>query len=673
MSATRQLAAIMFTDIVGYTALMGRDEQKAFELLNKNRQIQKPIIEQYNGRWIKELGDGVLAQFTSAYDAVQCAVEIQKVAKQELESQLRIGIHLGDITNEDNDVFGDGVNVASRIQGIADPGGIYLSESIENAIRNRSDINTKYVGEADLKNVNYPVKVFAIQGAGFPLPAYHPKSRRTKKKKSLLSLTIVTILVIGGWFIIMKNSQTDIGRIESLAVLPIANLTGSQEQQYIVEGIHDALITELSHLNSLRVISRTSANGYANSKKTISEIANELNVDAIVESSILRADDSIRLNVQLIRLSPNEDHLWAEIFDHSLGEIFPMISNLTQTIAKKIRIALSPEEEKLIAGKKEVDPDIYKLYLRGKYHLQQYNPDDFQKGIKFLNEVIEKDPTFALAYATLSIGYGDLAHLPSAPQDAFPRARILAARALEFDNTLVEAHTAMAESNLYHDFNFRKSENFFRTAMSIDSNFAPAISNFGWLMDLYGEKAEAERYLRKAADLDPLVPVYRAWLAWWYWVERKFDRGITEAKRVLEMNPGFSIAQMVLGGLYVETGKIEEGIALTKKAAEANPALIWAVGWAFARAGQVDQAKTLVDQLEKTPFNAFSLVIINSELGDTEEAMRWVKVVYESRHIFTPWLTTGFFAKRLREDPRLIDLLKPIIDSIPKFKQVENN
>ncbi|HEX6848621.1 MAG TPA: adenylate/guanylate cyclase domain-containing protein [Chitinophagaceae bacterium] len=665
MSSSRQLAAIMFTDIVGYTALMGRDEQKAFELLDKNRRIQKPIIEQFNGRWIKELGDGVLAQFNSAYDAVQCGVKIQQVARQELESHLRIGIHLGDITNEDNDVFGDGVNVASRIQGIADPGGIYISESVEKAIRNRADITTKYLGEAELKNVDYPVKVFAIQGAGFPMPVFKPKSRKTKRKKVILSLAIFVILAIGGWFIIKKTSKADNASIESLVVLPIANLTGSEEHNYIVAGVHDALITELSHINSLRVISRTSANGYAKSNKSLSAIAKELNVDAIIESSILRADDSIRLNVQLIRIFPNEDHVWADIFDHSLREMLPMISNVTKAITKKIRIVLSPEEEELIVTKKEVDPEIYKLYLRGKYHLQKYNPKDFQEGIKFLNEVIEKDPTFALAYATLSIGYGDLAHLPSAPQDAFPRAKALAVKALELDNTLVEAHTAVAESNLYHDFNFKKSETAFRTAMSIDSNFAPAVTNYGWFLDLFGKKTEAERYLRKAADLDPLAPVYRAWLAWWYWVEKEFDKGIAEAKRVLEMNPGFSVAEMVLGGLYVQTGKIEEGIALTKKAAAANPGLIWAVGWAYAKAGRIDEAKALVDKIEKTPFNAFSLVVIYSELGDKEEAMKWAKVTYDIRHIFTPWLTTGFYAESIMKDPRFVELLKPIIDSLP--------
>ena len=209
--------------------------------------------------------------------------------------------------------------------------------------------------------------------------------------------------------------------------------------------------------------------------------------------------------------------------------------------------------------------------------------------------------------------------------------------------------------------------------MSIDSNFAPAITNYGWLLDLYGKKAEAERYLRKAADLDPLVPVYRAWLAWWYWDEKKFDKGIAEVKRVLELNPDYSLAQMVLGGLYVETGKIEEGIALTQKAAKKNRGTVWAVGWAYVKAGRIDEAKALVDTLEKTRFNAFSLAIIYSELGDKDEAIEWVKVAYKIPYTFTPWLTTGFFAKKLKDDPRLIELLKPIIDSIPKSKESENN
>jgi adenylate cyclase len=615
---------------------MGKDEDKAFSLLDKNREIQRPLIEKYNGNWLKELGDGVMAEFHSAYDAVKCAIAIQKAVKQNFEGQLRIGIHLGDITNENDDVFGDGVNVASRIQGIADPGGVYLTESVEVAVRNRSDIQTKYVGEAKLKNVDYAVKLYAIQGESFPVPVFRQKKRRTKKA----------------------------GSVASLVVLPFINLTGSAEQEYIVEGVHDALISEISHIASLRVISRTSAMKYANSVAPIPKIAKELDVDAAVETSMLRSNGSIRLNVQLIRVSPEEDHIWAGSFDHNMNDVLTMISNVTREIAKNIKIVLSSKERKLIGKKKTIDPELYKLYLRGKYYLNQYTPEGFQEGIQYLNEVIGKDPTCALAYATLSIGYGDLSHLPSAPQDAFPRAKALAKTALDLDNTLAEAHTAMAESALYHDFDFKIAGDSFKAALAIDPNFAPAVSNYGWYLDLFGNKTEAEIHMRKAADLDPLAPIYRAWLAWWYWIEKRYDDGIAEAKRVLEVSPGFPIANMVLGGIYAEIGKFDEAIELTKKASASFPGLDYALGIAYIKAGKTDEAKQLLDKLDKTPFNAFSLVLIYSELADIDNAIKWVQVVYDIRHIFTPWLASSFFAPQLRNDPRFKKILKPIIDAI---------
>ncbi|MGZ5135991.1 MAG: tetratricopeptide repeat protein, partial [Flavitalea sp.] len=173
-------------------------------------------------------------------------------------------------------------------------------------------------------------------------------------------------------------------------------------------------------------------------------------------------------------------------------------------------------------------------------------------------------------------------------------------------------------------------------------------------------------YLRRATDLDPLTPGYRAWLAWWYWAEKRYEEGIAEAKRVLDISPDFPLANMVLGGLYATTGKFDEGIALTRKAAEANPRLIWALGIAYIKAGKLAEAKAMLAKMEKTPFHAFSLAIIYAELGDFDEALKWVKVVKEIRHTFTPWLTTGFFAEPLKNDPRLKDILKTIIDSIPR-------
>jgi class 3 adenylate cyclase/TolB-like protein/Flp pilus assembly protein TadD len=640
MPPVRQLAAIMFTDIAGYTALMGKDEDSALSLLDINRKIQRPLITKHNGKFVKELGDGVLAHFNSAYDAVKCAMEIQECAGSVSALKIRIGIHLGDVTMENDDVFGDGVNVASRIQGIADPGGIYVSASIENAVQNRLDIITKYLGEAELKNVEHPTKIFAIQGEGLPIPAFKPKTRHTRKIK----------------------------KIESLVILPFANLTGTQEQDYIVEGIHDALISEVSHIGSLRVISRTSAMKYVHSVVPIPQIAKELGVDGVVETSMLRTNGKIRLNVQLIRVSPQEDHIWAGYFDDDMRDIFSMISRITRDIAQKIEIALSPREQQLITPQLALDPELYKLYLRGRICLSHYTPEGFQKGIQILNEVIERDPTCAPAYATLSIGYGDLAHLPAAPQEAFPRAKALAKKALELNSDLAEAQTAMAECNLYHDFQIKEAKKHFELAIGINPNYAPAVSNYGWLLDLLGKKAEAEIYLRKAADLDPLAPIYRAWLGWWYWEEKRYEEGIDELKRILAVSPGFPVANMVLGGIYADIGKYDEAISLTKKASEDFPGLDHALGVAYIRAGRRSDAEALVARLDKTPFNAFSLMIVNDELGIIEDTLKWMQVVSDIRHVFAPWVAIGFFVPSLNNDPRVQKIFKPILDSIGEAK-----
>jgi class 3 adenylate cyclase/tetratricopeptide (TPR) repeat protein len=644
MARNRQLAAIMFSDIVGYTALMGKDEDKAFSILNTNRSIHQEFIEKNHGRFIKELGDGVLAQFNSAYDATRCAIEIQQEARLRLDARLRIGIHLGDITVENNDVFGDGVNVASRIQGITEPGGIFISDSIENAIRNRADIQTVYLGRARLKNVDYACSIYAVQGDGLPASSYKPSKIRTKKS----------------------------GRIHSIAVLPFVNLTGSTEQDFIVEGIHDALITEISHIRSLRVISRTSSMKYAGCQLPITQIGKELNVDALVESSMLRANGRVRLNVQLIRVVPMEDHIWACFFDQDLKNIFKMISNVTQEIARQIEIVLSPKEKKLITTKTTIEPEIYKLYLRGKIYLSRYTPEGFQKGIQALNEVLAKDPTFAPAYATLSIGYGDLAHLPAAPQEAFPRAKALAKKALELNPELTEANTAMAECCLYNDFDIPAAKKYFEMALAIDPNYAPAVSNYGWLLDLIDEKADAEKFIRKSADLDPLAPIYRAWLAWWYWLEERYEEGIIESKRVLDISPDFPIAEFVLGGIYASCGKHEESLIHTKKAMGLFPGLEYAYGIALIKAGKRQEAETFVEKMDKTPFNAFSLLLIHSELGNKEEVWKWTRVIYDIRHIFTPWIISGAIDKRLKDDPEVIKILQPVLDSIHEARKLKN-
>src|SRR4030095_14229958 len=273
MPSSRQLAAIMFTDIVGYTALMGRDEQKAFDLLNKNRQIQRPIIEQYNGRWIKELGDGVLASFNTVSDAVAAAIKIQEACNAAKDFQLRIGVHLGEVVFEHDDMFGDGVNIAARLQAIAEPGGIYVSESIYNNISNKQGIQTRFVKQEALKNVKDPVRIYEIVIEG---------SRRATSTNAIIQSK-------------MGNNHD-----KSIAVLPFVNISNDPEQEYFSDGLTEELITNLSRLKGMRIISRTTSMLYKSTKKPIQTIGTELGVQYILEGSVRKSNDNLRINAQLI-------------------------------------------------------------------------------------------------------------------------------------------------------------------------------------------------------------------------------------------------------------------------------------------------------------------------------------------------------------------------------------
>jgi len=286
-STNRQLAAIMFTDIVGYTALMGRDEQKAFEYLSKNRRIQKPIIEQYRGQWIKELGDGVLASFSTVSDAVTAAIRIQEACNAANDFQLRIGIHLGEVVFENGDVFGDGVNVASRIQAKAPPGGIWISESVHNNVVNKHDIITKYVTTERLKNVKDPVRIYQVivEGVQFVKPKI-PLIKSKSNSKTLVGILGIVVLLTAVYFVYQNFSGTgkktetvsEEAIDKSIAVLPFEDLSPAKDQEWLGDGIAEEIISSITAINDLKVIGRTSSFQFKGKGLDAKTIGEKLNV-----------------------------------------------------------------------------------------------------------------------------------------------------------------------------------------------------------------------------------------------------------------------------------------------------------------------------------------------------------------------------------------------------------
>jgi adenylate cyclase len=408
----RRLAAIMFTDIVGYTALMGSDEDKAFEMLRKNREIHKSCIEKHNGTLIKEVGDGMLISFNLASDAVRCAKDIQEEAMNQ-QIPLKIGIHEGEMVFEGADVLGDGVNVASRLQEMSDEGTIIISDAVNRDIKNKPGIETRFIKEVSLKNVDEPVKVFkVITDLEKEEIAKDKKQIANKyqiaKRKNLQALlyiilaSIIVLAVIWKFFLGPDQQSTPDSQLsKSIAVLPFRNDSPDQENEYVCNGMMEELLTHLQKIADLRVTSRTSVEKYRNTQKDLREIAEELGVAFVVEGSVRKAGDNLRITAQLIA-AQSDDHLWAETYDGKYtDEIFEFQSNTAKQIASSLNAVIKPEEEKRIKKIPTDHLDAYDLYIRAEHELLSYfkNRDDtfLKSAHNLIDQALEIDPKFANA------------------------------------------------------------------------------------------------------------------------------------------------------------------------------------------------------------------------------------------------------------------------------------
>lgn len=503
----------MFTDIAGYTALMGSDHDLAVELLSENRRLQKPLIEKYEGKWMKEMGDGIMAGFDSAYQAVKCAIDIQLNSGELLKNKIRIGIHLGDISMKDNDVFGDGVNIASRLESAADPGCILISQSVRSSIRNNQDVDVQYIGSLKLKNVSDQVNTYAIVYPGLKKPTVKNarsliKKNANHRRRIILSIFISLVLVVTVIWYFSKDYFNILGNtIESLAVLPFDNLTGDPEMNVLISGMHDNLITTVSQLSSLRIISKTSTLKYAERDVSIQEIARELDVDAIIEASVLKAGDSIRINVQLIQAFPDEKHIWANVFDKPFNNILGLYNDVTKSIASEINITISGDQSKDLSESKTIDQEAYQAYLKGKFYAEEHpTAENLELALEYFNRSIGLDSSFAPAYAGISwVWIARYQQGLAEGSVALPVIYRYNRRALELDPEYPESYYHKAIMSI-QSWDWELSEKAFLKSIELNPNHAFAHAHYSHLLMYQKRYAEAEPHLKKALKLDPLNP-----------------------------------------------------------------------------------------------------------------------------------------------------------------------
>jgi len=505
----------------------------------------------------------------------------------------------------------------------------------------------------------------AVQSGG-PLPAW-PAWKYALSRRRWLALAaalaavvaVVAALDVGGLRRRLLGGAAA-PKFDSLAVLPLANLSGNPEQDYLAEGIHEALITDLAKLSGLRrVIARASVMGYHKTDKPVRQVARELGVNAVITGAVQREGDRVRITAQLINPATGEQ-LWANRYERELRDVLSLEGEIVTAITREIRVQLSPQEKARLASARPVNPEAHEAYLKGKFYINKSTPEGFEKGLAYFRQAIEKDPTHPLPYVMLALAYDTIGHSERPLPDAFEKSKALVQKALELDETLPEAQEALAEIKLYSDWgDWAGAGQAFRRSLQLNPNLAEAHRNYSYYLLLIG-KPEALAEMRRAQELDPLTPTWTADLACLYWCLGQNKRAIEEARKSLELHPDFSYGLWILGEAYADDGMYKEAIAASRKASALDAVWKWALGRSLALGGQKDEARKIAAEIAKKPLplETWGLAELYAGLGDKDETLRWLEAAYKIRWGWMPWIRQVPSFKFLRGDPRFEDLAR---------------
>jgi adenylate cyclase len=633
----RKLVAIMFTDMVGYTALAQSDESVAMELLDEQRRLVRPFFQRYNGTEVKTIGDAFLVQFKSALEAVECASSIQKSLHElnlgrppDRRIILRVGVHVGDVIDEGNDISGDAVNIASRIEPLAAPGGVCISEQAFDQTGNKSSLPMVKLERQTLKNVSVPMDVFRVT---------------------------------------MPWDQTDRPGGEKLdrkriAVLPFSNISPDPTDEYFADGMTEELINTISHNHQLKVIARTSVGRFKGTQKSVSEIGREIGLGSILEGSVRKAGNKIRVTAQLIDAA-TEEHVWSDNYDRQLDDVFSIQSEIAKSVSEALMARLVPEERKSIEKKATGSSAAYVLYLRGRAALRDRKEDQMREAERYFEEAIAEDRDFAEAYVGLADAYfllGNYNHMPMA--EAVERGREALARALALDDGLAEAHTTLA-NYMIHEYKFAEAESEFGRAIALSPSYALAHHWYGIYLIEAGRPEEALEETRQAEELDPLSPVLALNMA----AICAFLGDQAGAQKQIQKLKALDTTEQFLDSTMAWVaecrGDFEEAVSHMERAVKKNPAnaqYLSSLGFYSTMAGRRDRATEILRELDRLPEDTFGkpfhLAMVYAGLGERDEMFSCLTRAFDERSLLFRVLRFSRFDPSIRKDPRYVALFQ---------------
>ena len=643
MSLSRQLNAIMFADIAGYTAMMQRDEALALQLRNKFQEKLEEESRIHYGRILEMKGDGAMCIFTSNIEAVRAAVSLQLAMQATPVVPLRIGIHTGDVVLQEDNIYGDGVNIASRLESFATPGSIFISSKVHDDIKNQNDIQAVSLGNFALKNVQERVEIFAISNEGISVPDKNSLTGKGEKvpEKSRLKKSIV--------------------------VLPFVNMSDDPGQEYFSDGLTEELITSLSRLREMKVVSRTTSMQYKGTTKDIRTIGQENAVNYVVEGSVRKYGNNLRITAQFI--DANKDfHLWAETYRGTIEDIFDIQEMVSEKIVEALRIQLTAEEQRMLEKRYTENTEAYQLYLKGVHFWKKRNEEALQQAIIQFEKALEKDPAYALAWAGLADTYSLMGEYTNiSRRELFPKQMAAVNRALQIDNRLGQAHISLAISLMLNEWDWKNSEREFKLGIAYSPNYANGHHWYAELLLFTGRNVEAFREISLAVELEPLSQGILKDKGIFYYYNEQYNFAIDMGLLTLELDPGFVPAYRLLSLAYLGLGEFDKAIEENQRWGELTANKVKA-DIAFAEitalAGNKERASALIEEIvaggnfSSNDYRGMSHAYL--ALGDADKTFMWLEKSYEHHEESLCSLKIDPKMISLREDARFKELLKKI-------------
>ena len=571
---TRNLAAVMFADMVGFTALVGQDEDTALELRNRQREVVERLVPEYGGRVRQFYGDGTLTMFDSAVEAVKCATAIQADLLRPPEVSLRIGIHIGDIVDEGDGVFGDGVNVAARVESLAPAGGVLISDKVVDEIANHPDLTATSLGTARMKNVTRPVEVFALTSEGLPVPGPGYLNASSDGLPGVIrrwavpagGIAALAMAASAGWLFFFGasgepgNQNRAAEEVPSIAILPFINLSEDPDNTFFAVGIEEQIRVHFTKISGLRVISRTSVAGVARTDLALGEIGETLGVGAILTGSVQRSGSNIRVTTELVGTGA-DGVVWAETYDRALADIFEVQSDIAEQVATALRAELSLDERSRIQMIPTDNLDAYAEYLQGRNQWNLRTEVGLNSAIQHFARAIELDSAYAGAYAGLADSYVLLPQYSGGRVDsrsAYARAEAAATSALRIDPDIAEAHASMGLVRLSFHYDWSGAEQALRRAIDLNPGYATAHQWLSLVLSYTGRGDDAVAEARRAQELDPLSAAVATNLGNAHRRSRDYEPAIRMYELALDFEPDFARAWFGLGSSFLWTDRYGE-------------------------------------------------------------------------------------------------------------------